>query len=161
RDVGAISGLTGSYWINIGDPTLVDFTIDGAQALQPLPAGTVSLVPQNAHARPYGNPDDADGASILGDIHALAASFSAASGVQDAALDFLAINLLPGRAPIQGVFGGGIRFLLGSGIDPVDLPILTDATKSFSLAFGDYKLGNSTAQAKDTNLLKYETPELF
>src|SRR4029079_11507397 len=41
RDVGALSGLTGSYWINIGDPTLVDFTIDGAQALLPLPAGAV------------------------------------------------------------------------------------------------------------------------
>jgi Ca2+-binding RTX toxin-like protein len=159
--VGAMKDWAGTQWINLGDPNLTDFTIDGAAALQPLPAGQVSLVPQNTHTRPYGNPDDANGVSILGDIRAIAGDVNVAAGVQDAALSFLAVNLLPGRGKVEGFFGGGIRFLMGVGIDPVQLPILTDASKSFSLVFGDYRLGNPSAQAKDVELLKYGTPEMF
>src|SRR5262249_9666695 len=58
-------------------------------------------------------------------------------------------------------FGGGIRLLLGTGIDPVDIPILSDTSKSFRLLFGDFTLGTPRAKAQDTQLFSYGTPELF
>lgn len=159
--VAPLATLTGEAWINLGSPSETDFTIDGEAAKQELGRGVEALVPQNVHGRPFGSPGDAAGVSILGDIHALASNVLTPDGVQDAALDFLATQLLPGHNKFEGFFGGGIQFLIGFGIEPVRIPILTDVSKSFSLLFGDFHLGNPSVAAQDTQLFTYATPELF
>ena len=157
--VGPITGLTGEAWIDLGSATLTDITFDGNLAKQPLPRGKQMLDPVTVNMRGYGDPTDGAGVSILGDIHALSIRTDVAAGVQDAALSLLATQLLPGRGKVQGLFGGAIRMLLGSGLDPVDIPILKDAAQNVSLLFGDWARGGQ--QAQDNWLFSYNTPEMF
>src|SRR6185503_18648216 len=132
------------------------------------------LAPINVHAKPFGNPTTNElitADTILAQIRMLAGNPSTDEHIQDAALDFIASQLLSGRGKFEGFFGGALNQLINIfgnnlGVDPIEMPILNNPTThnaaaSFNLMFGDPKLGNASANPLDTNLLKYKAPELF
>ncbi len=102
--VDPIGLLTGSAWINVGDLTQLDFTVDGVQARLPLPRGVTNLPPQKVHSRPFGKPDDAPGVSILGDIRNSVPPHAARSEVPTASLRPVHVPGPP-RSPLREQLG--------------------------------------------------------
>ncbi len=168
--VKALSTLAGTAWIDIGNTTLTDFMIDGTAAR----TSPVNLQPINVNAKPFGAPSTSESINadtIFAQVRRLAGNAATDEHIHDAALDFIATQMLAGRGKFEGFFGGGVNVLInvfggGGGFNPIELPILNDPTnhnaaQSFHLLFGDAKLGNPANVLKDTNLLKFHTPELF
>ena len=104
------------------------------------------------------NSDGSVGGSILGQINALVGEDR--SSAASAAQSYLVTRLLPGKGSIDGfisALGSQIIAAAAGGISPIKTPILDE--HSFDLLTGDILFGK--ADASQTSLLSYDSPELF
>ncbi|MDA9858821.1 hypothetical protein N9D23_11935, partial [Rubripirellula sp.] len=102
--------------------------------------------------------DGSVGGSIRGQINALVGDDQ--SSASSAAKSYLVTQSLPGTGIIDGfisALGSQVLAAASGGINPIKTPILDEY--SFDLLTGDFLFGS--AQASQTSLLTYDSPELF
>jgi Ca2+-binding RTX toxin-like protein len=170
-DVPPIAQLTGQAWIDIGS-----FTVDGEVARG---RSSNALAPIESPENPvFGKLGDDDPNTIIGQIVTIAQDEDHTG--RDAALGFIATQMLPGFAGLEQFYGGGLTQFIVSlvnvfkepSIEPIRFPILSDtvqdddtsndsegvATVSFDLLLGNTRFVKDDPE--QSLLLTYGTPEL-